>query len=201
MDFEELKLYLPKFLSGDSTKELFSCLKDFPRNLDGRFYTNHLESEKVVFQGDGIRNMIITNLPSEGRKKANGIIISNTCDISPTNKRNFNSRIIYAPVIPFQKYIKSVKTSSKKTEEQLMNQFDNIRKQLVTQIFYLPKKNGVIDESIVFLDRVYNISLNYIDIDDLNSSRLFSLSNYGAYLFVLKLSIHFTRLQDGVDRG
>ena len=39
-----------------------------------------------------------------------------------------------------------------------------------------------------------------IERDKINYNRIFTLSDYGAYLFLLKLSIHFTRVQDKVER-
>ena len=36
--------------------------------------------------------------------------------------------------------------------------------------------------------------------DHLRNHRIFSLSQYGHYLFLFKLSFHFTRMQEGIDR-
>ena len=38
MTFDDLKIYLPKFLSSESESALFEGLKDFPKNLDSRIY-------------------------------------------------------------------------------------------------------------------------------------------------------------------
>ena len=197
---EDLKIYLPKFLSSDCEKELFSGLRDFPENIDSRLYTNHLFESKIVYQGDGIKDMLVINLPDEKIGRAPGIILSNTCDISDSNTRIFPSRILYAPIIKFSKYEKAILETSGKSEEQIKSHIDAIKKQRVTQIFYLPKNGSAFEESIVFLDRVNNNVIKAINTEDLINIRLFSLSNYGAYLFVLKLSIHFTRIQDKVDR-
>jgi hypothetical protein len=64
----------------------------------------------------------------------------------------------------------------------------------------LPKIEGKLDDSIVFFDRVCNFPNKLIVRQNLKSRRLFTLSDYGAYLFLFKLSIHFTRIQDKVDR-
>ena len=56
------------------------------------------------------------------------------------------------------------------------------------------------DDSIVFFDRVCNFPNNKIPRENLKEQRLFTLSDYGSYLFLLKLSIHFTRIQDKVER-
>lgn len=198
MNLEELKIYLPKYLSGESEKLLFESLKEFPRNIDQRLYTNYLKKKPIIFQGDGLQNLLAINLPSTETKIVSGMIISNTCDIDTQNKRNFPSQIIYAPIIDFEKYEKSLRT--KLSHEKVESHLDAIKKQYVTQIFYLPSIPDKLKESIVFLDRVHNISNDYCDRRTLDSSRIFTLSDYGNYLFLFKLSLHFTRIQDKVER-
>jgi hypothetical protein len=201
MNFEDLKLYLPKYLSDDSQKKLFSGLKDFPDNLDSRFYTTKLRGEPVIFQGDGIDNLIVLRLPDITKKEKACIVLSNTCDIDPNNKRNFPAQIVYSPIISLNDYIRKVLSKTNKSENQKEDHLKDIRSQRITQIFYLPEIQGTLDESIVFLDRIYNVDNSFVDRDTLDQQRLFSLSDYGAYLFLFKLSIHFTRIQDNVDRN
>jgi len=200
MDLDKLKLYLPKYLSSESESELFQQLKDFPNNINQRIYTSHLKDEPIIYQGDGIKDLLIIQLPQTDTKKVDSVIFSNTCDIDQDNKRNFPTQIVYSPLIPFSKYISSLKQYSSKKVHQLDAHFEAIRKQRITQIFYLPKIEGKIEESIVFMDRIQNISNDYVDRGTLSDIRLFSLSDYGIYLFMFKLSIHFTRIQDKVDR-
>lgn len=200
MDFNEIKLYLPKFLSSKSEKELFDGLKDFPNNLDSRLYTSALKDSKNIFQGDGIKNMLIVNLPESAIKEAKSIILSNTCDIDPKNPRNFPAQIVYAPIFNLKKYKDTLLKNSKKTNKQIESHITTIKEQKLTQIFYLPKIKGQIEDSIIFLDRVNSCPIELLKSKDLKEERLFTLSDYGAYLFVFKLSIHFTRIKDNVDR-
>ncbi|MBA7525707.1 hypothetical protein ES705_17860 [subsurface metagenome] len=200
MIFDDIKIYLPKYLSAESEKELFSELREFPNNQDIRLYTDFLKDEKIVFQGDGILEMLIINLPQPEIKPAPCVIISNACDISPDNVRNFPSNVLYAPLFNLQKYESSIREKSKKSNQQIENHINAIRKQEITQIFYLPAKPSKIEESIVFFDRINNCPNNYMDRKDLSKKRLFTLSDYGSYLFLLKMSIHFTRIRDGVER-
>jgi hypothetical protein len=200
MNLEDLKIYLPKYLSPASEKELFEGLRDFPSNIDSRIYTDYLKSEEIIFQGDGLNDMLIVNLPDVVTKPAPSMILSNTCDIDLQNKRNFPSQIVYSPIFNLAKYRDKLYESSKKSNEQIDGHILSIKKQEITQIFYLPKLDGTLDESIVFFDRVCNLPSKSIDRNSLKKRRLFTLSNYGAYLFLLKLSIHFTRFQDKVDR-
>lgn len=200
MNIDDLKIYLPKFLSAESDSELFNGLREFPENIDDRLYTTYLKDSQLIYQGDGIHDMLVVNIPNSEIKPVPGIIFSNTCDIDLDNQRNFPSQVVYAPIFNLDKYRLSLLNKSKKTKEQITDHISAIKKQEITQIFYLPKLNGKLDESIVFLDRVNNIPNKLVDRENLPTKRIFTLSDYGAYLFLLKLSIHFTRIQDKVER-
>lgn len=200
MNFDEIKLYLPKFLSSESEKQLFEGLRDFPQNLDSRLYTSALKNSKNIFQGDGIKDLLVINLPNTTVKEVKSMIFSNTCDVDTSNIRNFQSQIVYAPIFSLQKYKQSLIDNSSKNESEISSHIKAIKEQRITQIFYLPKINNIIEDSIIFLDRVNNCSQDFIKSKDLIKDRLFTLSDYGSYLFVLKLSIHFSRIKDNVDR-
>jgi len=200
MNLDEIKIYLPKFLSAESDRELFKGLKDFPDNIDERLYTTYLQDNKIIYQGDGLKNLLVVNLPKSEIKPVPGIILSTTCDIDLQNERNFPSQIVYAPIFSLEKYRQALLNNSKKSIEQITDHINAIKKQQISQIFYLPKFDGKIEESIVFLDRVNNMPNTLIERDKITSNRIFTLSDYGAYLFLLKLSIHFTRIQDKVER-
>ena len=58
---DELKKYLPKYLSEENYKTLLAELKSFPYNIDGRMYTSMLD-KNVIFQGDGLKKMPIIDL-------------------------------------------------------------------------------------------------------------------------------------------
>jgi len=198
--FEDIKIYLPKYLSPHAEAELFSELRSFPDNLDSRFYTFALQEQLAIFQGDGIRNLLVVNLPDHKIAPASCLVMSNTCDIALENRRLFHSSLCYAPIFSLSKYESMVVERQLKTEEARAQHLSAIRSQKVTQIFYLPKGGTLESEGIVFLDRICHAANESVDRSSLPQSRLFSLSNYGAYLFLLKLSIHFTRLNDQVDR-
>lgn len=200
MNIDDLRIYLPKYLSSESEHELYSSLKDFPDNIDHRIYTNYLKDEPIIYQGDGINDLLAVNLPDVSIKQIPAMILSNTCDIDPTNKRNFPSQLVYAPIIGFNKYERVLKKDSNKSITQIDEYLASIRKQFITQIFYLPRIEDVLDDSIVFLDRIFNIGNDFVKRESLKASRIFTLSNYGNYLFLFKLSLHFTRIQDKVDR-
>ena len=200
MKLEDFKLYLPKFLSAESDKELFDSLRNFPNNLDSRIYTNYLIDSDIIYQGDGLNNLLYINLPKPDIKPIPCMILSNTCDIDLVNVRNFPSQVVYAPIFNLKKYQEALYVNSSKTKNQIDSHIDSVRRQEITQVFYLPGVENKMDDSIVFFDRVCNFPNNKISRENLKEKRLFTLSDYGSYLFLLKLSIHFTRIQDKVER-
>lgn len=200
MNMDDIKIYLPKFLSGESEKELFEELKAFPDNIDERLFTNYLTDSEIIYQGDGLRDLLVINLPNPELNYVSCMVLSNSCDIDIRNQREFPSQLVYAPIFNLRKYQEKLYEKSKKTREQIDRHIDSIKHQRITQIFYLPRIIDKLDESIVFFDRVCNFPNKLISRDNIKERRLFVLSNYGAYLFLLKLSIHFTRMYDKVDR-
>jgi len=202
VSFEDLQIYLPKYLSPKSEKSLFDELKQFPGNIDDRLYlsSQYLEPD-IIYQGDGIDGLLVVNFPETEIKKAPGMIFSNTCDIDERNKRLFPSTLVYSPIFNLGKYSKGLIESRIKDERSIEDHISSIRNQRITQIFYLPKGGALSNESIVFLDRVNSCDNTFLKREKLRDIRIFTLSNYGLYLFVFKLSVHFTRITEGIDRS
>lgn len=201
ISFEEVKYYLPKYLTPESEKALFQELQSFPDNIDSRLFTSYLKEEPFLFQGDGIEGLLFVNLPDSDIRKLRAVVLSNTCDINPKNKRLSRPNIVYSPILKLEKYVKNLLDKGLIEKEALRDHIDSIKKQRVTSIFYLPKGGPLESESMVFFDKVVSCDSNYLSEADIKSNRLFTLSNYGLYLFVLKLSIHFSRINEGLDRN
>ncbi len=200
MNLDDIKDFLPKYLTPASTEELYKGLNQFPDNISKmNFYTSYLKNDPIIYQGDCIKDMIVVNLPATQKKEVPAIIISNTCDADLNNSRNYQSHLVYSPIINLNSFKQTLLVSGllpEKVDELIYN----IKKQRITSIFYLPKYDPSFDESIIFFDRIYNIGNTYINRNDLNKIRIFSLSNYGHYLFLIKFSMHYTRFNEKVDR-
>lgn len=197
---DEIRIYLPKYLSAENYDTLIRELEDFPDNIDQRMYTS-IADENLLCQGDVIKDMPYAEIDhlEMGVKNKDCIVLSNTCDIDPNNKRFFNSHIMYAPLIELAKY-KKVLLDHGVSEQQITGHINSIKEQRVSQILYLPESQSF-NESIVFLDKVINIDHRYIDRLTLKDRRLVSLSDYGFYMLLFKISVHFCRLQENVVRG
>jgi hypothetical protein len=197
--FDDIKKYLPKYLSAEATKELFSDIENFPDNLK-RIYSNSLVGETEIFQGDGLRDIPVIKLPDKRIKIGPVIVISNTCDTSPSNKRWEIPKLIYCPITKLTNYVELLKKKSI-PEDRIQNRIADIRKQYVSTIFYLPKGANLPDECVALLDSVNSCDVSILNPQEIGNKRLFSLSNYGFYVFLLKLSIHFTRIRETINRG
>ncbi|KAF0249421.1 MAG: hypothetical protein FD167_1177 [bacterium] len=207
--FEDIKIYLPKYLSLESQQKLFSDLEQFSNNIISKnFYASDLYQENSVFQGDGLSNLFIIDIQNNNKhislpsiKIAPGpvMILSNTCDIDPNNQRFIPMRVVYCPIIKLSRYVKVLRKRNT-SNEKIDSHLESMRKQEVTSIFYLPESNGLKEECMVLLDRINSCDLSFIDLNKLQDTRLFSLNNYGFYVFLFKLSIHISRVREGVDR-
>lgn len=204
IDFEDVQKYLPQYLSAESQDKLFEDLKSFPNNLDDRFYSSHLLIDSSFYQGDGINKLLVINLPDSQIGELPSIIISNSCDIDPKNKRLFPSRIAYAPIFCLEKYRAALIKDHFETKtcsiDRIDNHIENLKKQKNTQILFLPKGGKLESDSIVFLDRLNNCPIEQISKQGPDTFKLFTLSDYGFYVFLIKLSIHFTRIQERIER-
>lgn len=198
---EDIRLYLPQYLSEEGLEDLKKQLQAFGAGSDsGKYFTSRLKSEPFLYQGDGV-NSIMFNLPDPVMKENIPVLLlSNTCDMDISNKRLNPCRIMYAPIMNLDNYI-AVLRKNNVSEDRIGNHINDIKNQTVSQIFFLPTGIFWGHDSIVMFDRAISIPLKQEHIDNMVASRSFSLSNYGFYLLLLKLSYHFTRILEKVDRS
>lgn len=196
--FEEFRTYLPEYLSPSSKTSLFEELKQFPQNIDARLYTSKLETDGTFFQGDGLDGLWVSNLPDPTVKETRVMVLSNTCDVSEANNRLVGPRLMYCPIISLQKYGDMIRSHVGGSHDQHLAE---IRRQRISSMFYLPRNSALGEEGVALLDRINNCDLQKLDVAKLTKTRLFTLSDYGFYLFLFKLSIHLTRIREGVARS
>lgn len=201
IDLEEIKLYLPKYLSPESEQNLFENLKDFPENIDARMYSTRLWDEQIIYQGDGLEGLLIVNFPNMQIARAKSLVLSNTCDVDLNNVRVYSTSICYSPIFNLQKFITRLELKKIATPEKISQFVQSMKQQRISQIFYLPKGGKLASDSFIFFDKINSCDNTSIERRELSKNRLFSLSNYGLYLFLFKLSIHFSRIREGIDRG
>lgn len=130
-------------------------------------------------------------------KEVAGIILSNSCDIDLRNPRSHQVNVTFAPLLSLER-LKSSWQSRDVTEEQINNKINMVKKQAVSHLFYLPSgphgREAVADFSMLGV-------MGMKDFVSKDSTHIFTLDQVGYYFFLIKLSIHFLRLTDGVQRG
>lgn len=200
---QNIRLYLPQYLSSQEKDSLREELLNFPTDgTKSTIYTCALKKVDYLLQSDGIGSMPYCNFPNTKIGEVPGIIFSNTCDMAVENKRLNDCRIMYAPILRLDKYRNGL--LDKYDRERVENHINDIKSQTVSQIMYLPKDLsgiGMKYDGIVFFDRVISIQLSDEITEEFVKKRIFTLSNYGFYLFLLKISYHFTRIKEKIDRN
>lgn len=194
--FEDIQVFLPKYLTPEDQKKLFEELDGFPGNQN--FYlTGQFESN--LLQGDGWRGFEAINFHTLEKKNVSGIVISNSCDIDITRtSENPHNNILFVPILKLSSFVERLKAKDK-TDQAIQGKVAAIRKQQVSEIFYLPEgAPSRTEEGIVFLDDIHQHPLKQFVAG--SSSKLFTLNQYGFYIFIIKLSIHLTRLNEGIRR-
>lgn len=193
---EASSIHFPPYLTPGDRHQLFDELRQFPKSFDYYWHA----SESGILQGDGLRGFsyIFYSAPGEvGQKSVSGIVVSNSCDIAPENDPAGDQNVLFAPIATMGAYLERYRAMGK-TDPQVESFADTIRKQKVTTLFYLPSYGDRLSESIVPLDDIRPEPLSYFY--ENRGDRIFSLSQYGFWMFLIKLSIHFTRMQEGIRR-
>ena len=150
--FEQIKLFLPKYLTPEKTAELFFELSKFPDNMS--FYLGNPAWKDELLQGDGWHGFIAINFDSGERKSVAGMVISNSCDIYPGNVRDLPVNVLFSPLIEVSKLVERLQASGKQPGP-ISDMMAGVRKQRVTQMFYLPECPGTWPESVILLDNIH----------------------------------------------
>jgi len=192
--FEDIRVFLPRYLNPEHQDKLLEAVRQFP-NIKQFYLLNKYEDE--LLQGDGWRGFVAINFHNGDRKKVSGLVLSNSCDIDVKNPRDGDPNIIFAPLIRVSRF-KQILIEAGKSEAAATDKIDTIRRQCITSIFYLPELPHVLEESMAILDDLHQHPLS--DFHASEKAKLFTLDQFAFYLFLLKLSIHFTRFNEALPR-
>jgi len=212
MSFKETKwdILLPSYLVDTEKDRLKQYLLQFfdPKHRENeKRYDNfyHTSPPNYFLQGD-----LIKSIPSvfwdyqKGQysfQKSPVILLSNTCDVNEDNERLQEKQAIYAPITYLDFYLNALKEIGL-TDEQIKSTYVNLRNQTYSNIFYLPPilKNG--KEAVILFDTLYSQPATILQesLSKINTDRIASLSHFGLYLLLSKLSYHFCRVPENDDR-
>lgn len=194
LSIDAIQNQIPYYLTQRDKEALVKELKNF----ESIAYYIDLYPD-VALQGDGWSELGLIRYETGERKRVRGIVLSNSCDIDPRNKRDVPANLLFAPIIKLKAYAGLLEKANI-PREKIVGKFNSIREQRVTTLFYLPQGTGLEDEYIALLDDIHSLPLTAF-FEQKNRTKLFTLSLTGFYLFILKLSVHFCRFsEEGVMR-
>lgn len=198
LDPEAFRQQIPHYLTGRAQVEFLDNLKSITRGvMQGYFLPIGRDPFTAeVLQGDGWTGLQVYSFVSKAEQTLRGVILSNSCDIDPENPRALPSRLIFAPLIRLTKLEEAFRAKGL-APSSIATRIDAIRSQSVSNIFYFPAESPLSAESVLLFDDIHSIPA---DLQEGERTKLFTLSMAGFYLLVFKLSVHFCRLQEGVDR-
>ena len=191
---ESIKEQIPYYLSQKAKEHLAKALDNFPRQID--YYISRYPDEAL--QGDGWTSVDVIRFEDGTRKLIKALLLSNSCDIAPENKRDLPTKLSFASMVKLNRY-QVLLTSGGLDPEQIKAKVQAIKEQRVTSLVYLPKGSALDDDYVALLDDIHTVPYQAFRARN-EKKKLFTLSNVGFYLFDLKLSVHFCRLHEEIVR-
>lgn len=200
IDTTSLQNQIPYYLTSDPARKSFlQELKALSEgSAKGYFKDINLDPYKNErLQGDVWTDLELFSFKNAKRLSVRGIILSNSCDIAPENIRTISPKIIFAPIIKMSSLASRFKENGL-PQDRIEARLNAIRRQETTNIFYLPPEIPLDEEHVVLLDDIHSMPS---ELHNKNPKKIFTLTMAAFYLFIFKLSIHFCRIQENVDRG
>lgn len=200
LDAESLQQQIPFYLTAEDQQVLVNELKA----IAGGGAADYLLSDyrdsfgEVMLQGDGWRGFQMFLFDSGERRSVRGVVLSNSCDVDPANRRDVPARLVFAPLVKLSAY-EALLFKSGIDATKVGDKIAAIRAQKTTNIFFLPASGPLAEDHVVRLDETHSMPVAAHKRCS-ESEKLFTLSNTGFYMLVFKLSVHFCRLQEMVNR-
>lgn len=199
-DSDSLRRQIPFYLTSKDQEELIRELRSVSAEQTVKYFLNSTLDpyRSEVLQGDGWHGLQLFIFESGERRSVKGVVVSNSCDIDPANKRDLPTKLSFSPLVRLERYKKVLEEEGidiKRIEDKL----SAIRSQKTSNIFYFPRDSNLDAEYIVRLDDIYSMPMTAFA-SGADQKKVFTLSMTGFYLFILKLSYHFCRMQESVIR-
>ncbi len=210
---EILRTFLPKYLTPQLQENLFKIVQEeFPFSNDAYKLYSEIPEQQYYYQGDCLIDVPFSVFHSGSFQTAyfQGIIGSNTCDIFPENERLEQSNLQFFAIYNLNEYLGVLEQRG--VDESRISTFkSNLKLNIISNLFFLPEKRigdqVILEDSFVRFDSTTTLPIGLFHGDSYDMAyspdgdRLFSFSNYGFYLFLIKLSVHYCRFREGVFRN
>jgi hypothetical protein len=187
--------HIPYYLTADKKQALINALRRFP--LEGATYCQTGHSDEAL-QGDCWSGFEAVNFDTLKKRSLQGIILSNSCDISPDNKRDFPPNVTFAPMVPLSQYMQML-VDKGLAPDKVDSKVSAIRSQHYTNMFFLPRCQYLDQDYVVLFDHIQTMPYQAFA-GSQAKQRKSMLTMVGFYIFIFKLSFHFCRFHEEVDR-
>lgn len=206
---------LPSYLTDTVKGRLKEGLKQFKRTESGsreewspKVYTDFYLSRMKphLLQGDVIPSIRFPQWDSSiglfEKDYVLGMCVSNPCDMeTDTKNRNIDKQVLFAPMVELIEFLTDISQDEIEVN-QLRSIEIAIKDQEFSNLFYFPPSPVDGKEYVAILDQIFWFpSEEFAAVTpELLENRVLSLSMFGYYLFILKLSYHFCRLPETEER-
>lgn len=199
-DAESLQKHIPFYLTSEDQQALVRELKSIAGGGKADYLLGEYRDsfKSLMLQGDGWRGFQLFIFDSGERRVVRGMVLSNSCDVDSENPRDVPARVIFAPLVKLSVY-ETLLAKSGIDAAKVQAKIASIKAQKTTNVFYLPACGTLDEDYIVRLDEAQSMPVA-AHVRSADREKLFTLSNTGFYMLVLKLSVHFCRLQEQVNR-
>jgi hypothetical protein len=195
----------PPDISEQRKGRLRDGLKQFSIRSNSKVYTDfYLKSSPNYFlQGDLIFELRFPLWNSEKRdfEKVyfDSIILSNSCDIDEANQstRTLPKQVMTAKLFSLTDFIEGLSYYDIENSDTIIERLKN---QEYSNLMYFPPINNT--EYVAYFDELSSLSNEELNAlrKDIDKNRIACLDWFGYYLFMFKLSYHFCRLPEEIDR-
>lgn len=199
-DTDTLKQQIPFYLTAEDRRVLVDELKAISQGGTAEYVLSphHDTFGETMLQGDGWRGFILFSFDTAEKRSVRGLILSNSCDVDPENPRDIPARVIFAPLVRLAAYVDLLKKTGI-AAARIESKVADIKSQKTTNVFYLSAGKFLPEDYVVRFDEAQSIPVE-AHAANRDKQKLFTLSNTGFYMLVLKLSVHFCRLHENVNR-
>ncbi|MEJ7745641.1 MAG: hypothetical protein WKF61_02570 [Luteimonas sp.] len=195
IDLDDAFVYLPSWLAASERKKLYNDLRNMH---EGLAYFSNLDFDYQL-QGDAYDDApyVIVGIDAVDVVTTRVVVLSNSCDISAQNERDDPAMVTVAPLVRISKWSTQLAAFGVSVQA-IENKITSATAQEISNVFFLPAGAGIEEDSIVLFDQMQSVPMQRFLAA--NPRRVGILSQAGHWLLLMKLSMHFSRLQDGVLR-
>lgn len=199
-DVESLQQQIPYYLTAEDREVLLGELRTIAAGGTADYVLNDYDGsfKECMLQGDGWQGFQLFLFESGERRSVRGIVLSNSCDVDPANRRDVPARVVFAPLVRLSAY-KSLLEASGIGAKKIGDKIKSIKEQKTTNIFFLPAGGALEEDYVVRFDEAHSMPFAS-HVQEGDREKLFTLSTTGFYMLVFKLSVHFCRFQENVNR-